>query len=206
MDELQPQHLTRLRIGLAALMVGLVFDAIDLKLGGYDVLHDIAAAVLLALAAWGLGQAAAASKAVPMALFWVPAVAMGGGLIIDAIGPGWSAHRGFQMGRFALHVGGLAALAFGLAKLTSAVGLSSSVKWRRAGLQLSLMVLLPGLVIALFLMPPAPNLPFRHHVGKIDAVWWKTVIGYVAMALALLATFDTVMASFATWRSAGRRT
>ncbi|MFT7170736.1 MAG: hypothetical protein ACI80K_003886, partial [Paracoccaceae bacterium] len=50
MDELQPQHLTRLRIGLAALMVGLVFDAIDLKLGGYDILHDIAAAVLLALA------------------------------------------------------------------------------------------------------------------------------------------------------------
>lgn len=206
MEELQPQHLTRLRIGLAAFMVGLIFDAVDLRLGDIDVLHDIAAAVLLALAGWGLGQAAAASKTVPQALFWLPAIAMGGGLIIDAIGPGWSAHRGFQMGRFALYVGGLAASAFGMAKLTSGVGLSSSVKWRRAGLQFSLMVLIPGLVIALFLMPPSPNLPFRHHVGKLDATWWKTGLGYAAMGLALLATFDTVMAAFATWRSAGRRT
>ena len=206
MDELQPQHLSRLRIGLAALIAGLVVDAVDLEYEDIDVLHDIAAAVLLAVAGWGIGQAAAASKTAPAALFWIPAIALGGGLVVDAIGPGWSAHRGFEMARFALYVGGLAAAAFGMAKLTSGVGLSSSVKWRRAGLQFSLMVLVPGLVIALFLMPPSQSLPFRHHVGKLDGTWWKTVIGYVAMALALLATFDTVMAAFTTWKSAGRRT
>ncbi|QDV09821.1 hypothetical protein Poly30_53810 [Planctomycetes bacterium Poly30] len=206
MEELQPHHLTRLRIALVALIAGLVVDAVDLQYGDIDVLHDAVAALLLAVAGWGLGQAAAASKTAPVALFWIPAVALAGGLIVDALGPGWSAHRGFQMGRFALYVGGLAAAAFGMAKLTAGVGLSSSVKWRRAGLQFSLMVLIPGLLIALFLMAPAQNLPFRHHVGKLDGSWWKTAIGYVAMGLALLATFDTVMAAFTTWRSAGRRT
>ncbi len=205
MEALDPKILTRLRIGLAALMLGLIFDAVDLELNDIDVLHDIAAAVLLGVAGWGLGQAAAAAGVAPMAIFLLPAVALGGGLIIDAIGPGWSANRFFQIGRFALYVGGLAASAFCMAKVTSEVGLSSSVKWRRSGLQLSLLVLVPGIVIAVFMLPPSPSLPFRHHVGKIDGSTVKTIVGYVAMGLALLATFDTVMASFATWRSAGRR-
>ncbi|QDV07999.1 hypothetical protein Poly30_35350 [Planctomycetes bacterium Poly30] len=205
MDELQPQHLSRFRIGLAALIAGLIFDAVDLQWNDIDVLHDIAAALLLAVAGWGIGQAAAASKSAPIALFWVPAFALGTGLLIDAIDPGWSAQRGFQMGRFALYVGGLAAMCFGMAKMTSGIGLSSSVRWRRAGLQFSLMVLIPGLVIALFLMAPAPNLPFRHHVGQLKGTWWKTALGYVTMALALLATFDTVLSAFTTWKSAGRR-
>ncbi len=205
MEALEPKHLTRLRIGLAALVAALLFDVIDLQYGDIDVLHDIGAAVLLAVAAWGLGQAARASRSAPVALFWIPVAAYSAGLVIDALDPSWSSHRGFQMGRFALYVGGLAGLCFAMAKVASGVGLSSSVKWRRAGLQFSLMVLVPGLVIALFLMPPSQGLPFRHHVGKIDGTWWKTGLGYVAMALALLATFDTVMASFTTWRSAGRR-
>lgn len=206
MEALEPQHLSRLRIGLAALIVALVFDAVDLEYGGIDVLHDGAAAVLMALAGWGLGQAASASRSAPVALFWLPAVALGAGLAIDAIGPDWVGRRGFQMGRFALYVGSLAGLCFAMAKLVSGVGLSSSVKWRRSGLQITLMVLIPGLVIALFLLPPSADLPFRHHVGKLDGTWWKTAIGYGAMVLALLATFDTVTACFATWRSVGRRT
>ncbi len=205
MEALEPKILTRLRIGLAALMLGLIFDAVDLQLNDIDVLHDIAAAVLLGIAGWGIGQAAATAGVAPMALFLVPALALGGGLIIDAIDPGWSANRFFQMGRFALYVGGLVAIAFSMAKVSSEVGLSSSVKWRRAGLQLLLLILVPGLVISVFMLPPSPSLPFRHHVGKIDGSTVKTIVGYLAMAAALLATFDTVMASFATWRSAGRR-
>lgn len=205
MEALEPQTLTRLRIGLAALMLGLVFDAVDLQLSDIDVLHDIAAVVLLGIAGWGLGQAASTAGVAPMALFLLPAVALGGGLIIDAIGPSWASNTFFEIGRFALFVGGLIAVAFGMAKLTSSVGLSSSVKWRRAGLQLLLLILVPGLLIAVFYLPPSPSLPFRHHVGTIDGSTAKTIVGYLAMAAALLATFDTVMAAFATWRSAGRR-
>ena len=61
MEALQAKTLTRLRIGLAALMLGLIFDAVDLQVNDIDVLHDIAAAVLLGVAGWGLGQAAAAA-------------------------------------------------------------------------------------------------------------------------------------------------
>lgn len=205
MEALDPKILNRLRIGLAALMLGLIFDAVDLELNDIDVLHDIAAAVLLGVAGWGIGQAASAAGVAPMAIFLLPALALGGGFIVDAIDPGWSSNRFFQIGRFALYIGGLVATAFSMAKLTSEVGLSSSVKWRRSGLQLALLVLLPGLIIAVTMLPPSPSLPFRHHVGKIDGTTLKTIVGYAAMAAALLATFDTVMASFATWRSAGRR-
>lgn len=205
MTDLDDTALTRLRIGLAALGLALITDACDIQLGDIDVLHDLAAMVLLGVAGWGLSQAASASKAVPGFLFWIAPAAFAVGQGIDALDPSWSAHRGVQMARFGLYAGGLAATAFAMAKLTSKVGLSSSVKWRRSGLQLALMVLVPGLVIALFLMPPAPGLPFHHRVGKIDSTWWKTGISYGAMGLALLAAFDTTMATFTTWRSAGRR-
>ena len=49
MEALDPKTLQRLRIGLAALMLGLIFDAVDLQLNDIDVLHDIAAAVLLGM-------------------------------------------------------------------------------------------------------------------------------------------------------------
>ena len=205
MEALQPKILTRLRIGLAALMLGLIFDAVDLQVSDIDVLHDIAAMVLLGVAGWGLGQAASAAGVAPMAIFLLPAVALGAGFVIDWIDPGWSANRFFQIGRFALFAGGLVVIAFNMAKLTAETGISSSVKWRRSGLQLLLLILVPGLIISVTMLPPSPSLPFRHQVGKIDGSTLKTIVGYVAMAAALLATFDTIMASFTTWRSAGRR-
>ncbi|MEM8710634.1 MAG: hypothetical protein AAGG01_06755, partial [Planctomycetota bacterium] len=85
MTDLDDTTLTRLRIGLAALALALITDACDLKLNDIDVLHDLAAMVLLGVAGWALSQTAKTSQAAPAFLFWIAPAAFAAGQAIDAL-------------------------------------------------------------------------------------------------------------------------
>ncbi len=197
--------IARLRLGLTAFVLALLFDLVDVQLDDFDdidALHDGAALLLYCAAAWGIGQRSSGALKL---LFWLPAAACAFSLAIEYVGGNWKYSFLVQLGAFLASALALVLFALGMVRLTKRSGIASSARWRRVMFEFVLLVLLPGLVIGLLVTEPVAELPFRHAPGKVDSNWWKQSIAWAGVVGSVLACFDAMLASWTSWRSAGRR-
>ena len=197
--------MSRLRLGLVALVAALLVDIVDVQFDDLDVMHDALALALYAVAGWGAAQPGARAAGAFTPFFWLPTGACALALLLEISDASWTYGFFLRLAAFLASAGGLLLFTVGMIQLTKGTSLASSTRWRRAMFELALLVVLPGVAIGFLMTDPSSELPFRHAPGSLDSTWWKEAIAWGAVIGAVLASFDTAMASVVTFRSAGRR-
>lgn len=194
--------LERLSVGLLALLLYLVFEAVDIVFVGFDVLHDGVGALLLLFAARCIDQPGARSYGASRWAVWVAAgTRLVGALcelpLVTAVVPDLVA------GVLAtVHFAALVAVAVTIRMLCAGRGLASSARWVRVSILLFLTTFVPACVGFALGNWPEIGLPLEFINAEGVLALGATVALYV---LSLLALVDASLATVTTLRSARRR-
>jgi len=194
--------LERLSVGLLALLLYLVFEAVDIVFVGFDVLHDGVGALLLLFAARCIDQPGARAYGASRWAVWVAAgTRLVGALcelpLISAVVPDLVA------GVLAtVHFAALVAVAVTVRMICAGRGLASSARWVRVSILLCLTTFVPACAGFALGNWPEIGLPLEFSDSEGLLVAGAAVALYV---LSLLALADASMATVTTLRSARRR-
>lgn len=194
--------LERFSVGLLALLLYLVFEAIDIVFVGFDVLHDGVGALLLLFAARCIDQPGARVYGASRWAVWVAAgTRLVGSLcelpLVSSVVPDMAA------GVLALvHCGALVAVAVTVRLVCKGRGLASSARWLRVTILLLVTAFVPACVGFALGNWPEIGLPLVFTSTEGLLVAGASVAVYV---LSLLALADASLATVTTLRSARRR-
>jgi hypothetical protein len=194
--------LERFSVGLLALLLYLVFEAVDVVFVGFDVLHDGVGALLLLFAARCIDQPGARAYGASRWAVWVAAgTRLVGALcelpLVSSVVPDMAA------GVLALvHCGALVAVAITIRTVCRGRGLASSARWLRVSILLLLTAFGPACVGFALGNWPEVGLPLVFVDKEGLLVAGAAVAAYV---LSLLALADASLATVTTLRSARRR-
>lgn len=194
--------LERFSVGLLALLLYLVFEAIDIVFVGFDVLHDGVGALLLLFAARCIDQPGARAYGASRWAVWVAAgTRLVGALcelpLVSSVVPNMVA------GVLAtVHYAALVAVAITIRMVCAGRGLASSARWVRVSILLFLTTFAPACVGFALGNWPEIGLPLEFINAEGVLALGATVALYV---LSLLALVDACFATVTTLRSARRR-
>jgi len=191
-----------LSIGLFALLLYLVCEAVDLAFVGFDVLHDAVGALLLLFSARCFHQRAVLAYRGPRWSVWTAAAARVLGVVLTLPFVSSVVPAALEGAVALVHLAALVAVAVTVRAICVGRGLASSARWRRVALLFALVLWLPAAAGVFFGRWPAVGLPLRFQGadGLVDA--GANAVLYVASLLVLV---DASLATVTTIRSARRR-
>ncbi len=191
-----------LSIGLFALLLYLVCEAVDLAFVGFDVLHDAVGALLLLFSARCFHQRAVLAYRGPRWSVWTAAAARVLGVVLTLPVVASIVPAPLEGAVALVHLAALVAVALTVRAICVGRGLASSTRWRRVALLFALVLWLPAAAGVFFGRWPAIGLPLRFQDADDVIGAGANIVLYVASLLVLL---DASLATITTIRSARRR-